>query len=144
MKLLVLGGTGFPGPCSTAAAAIRNASTARHWPASSSGVATARTTWPRSKATAAGTRCSHVRVFPDDVARSAGLLAGRVDHYQIGRTRVDRAVAAGLVHRPIDDTVRDTLAWWRAQPAERRAAPKSGLTPQREADVLVVWHARSA
>ncbi|MCD9005034.1 hypothetical protein LDO31_02045 [Luteimonas sp. XNQY3] len=29
-------------------------------------------------------------------------------------------------------------------PAERRAAAKSGLTPQREADVLAAWHARSA
>ncbi|VXB03564.1 Epimerase [Luteimonas sp. 9C] len=60
-----------------------------------------------------------------------------------GRTRVDRAITAGLTHRPIDDTVRDTLAWWRAQPAERRAALKSGLTPQREAEMLATWHARS-
>ncbi len=61
-----------------------------------------------------------------------------------GRTRVDRAVAAGLTHRPIDDTVRDTLTWWRAQPAERRAAPKSGLSPEREAAVLAAWHALSS
>lgn len=61
-----------------------------------------------------------------------------------GRTRVDRALAAGLVHRPIDDTVRDALTWWRAQPAERRAAPKSGLSPEREAAVLAAWHARSS
>lgn len=61
-----------------------------------------------------------------------------------GRTRVNRAIAAGLTHRPIDDTVRDTLAWWRAQPAERRAALKAGLTPQREAEVLAAWHVRSA
>lgn len=61
-----------------------------------------------------------------------------------GKTRVDRALAAGLVHRPIDGTVRDTLTWWRAQPAERRAAPKSGLSPEREAAVLTAWHARSS
>ena len=61
-----------------------------------------------------------------------------------GQTRVERAIAAGLTHRPIDDTVRDTLAWWRVQPAERRAALKSGLTPQREVEVLAAWHARSA
>jgi len=66
------------------------------------------------------------------------------DYAGFGRTRVDRAIAAGLTHRPIDDTVRDTLAWWRAQPAERRAVLKSGLTPQREAEVLAAWHARSA
>lgn len=64
------------------------------------------------------------------------------DYAGFGRTRVDRAVAAGLVYRPIDATVRDTLAWWRAQPAERRAAPKSGLAPARESELLAAWHAQ--
>ncbi|PBJ82532.1 epimerase [Lysobacteraceae bacterium NML93-0399] len=63
------------------------------------------------------------------------------DYAGFGQTRVDRALAAGLRHRPIDDTVRDTLAWWRALPGERRAAPKAGLTPAREAEVLAAWHA---
>lgn len=66
------------------------------------------------------------------------------DYAGFGRTRVARAVAAGLDHRPIDVTVRDTLAWWRAQPGERRAALKAGLTAKREADLLAAWHARLA
>lgn len=66
------------------------------------------------------------------------------DYAGFGRTRVARAVAAGLDHRPIDVTVRDTLAWWRAQPGERRAALKAGLTAKREADLLAAWHARIA
>ncbi|MDR7191622.1 NAD-dependent epimerase/dehydratase family protein [Luteimonas terrae] len=70
-------------------------------------------------------------------------IAPAGDYAGFGRTRVDRAMAAGLTYRPIDDTVRDTLVWWRDQPAERRAALKSGLTPQREAEVLAAWHARS-
>lgn len=61
-----------------------------------------------------------------------------------GRTRVDRALAAGLAHRPIHDTVRDTLTWWRAEAAERRAAPKLGLSPEREASLLAAWHARGS
>src|SRR5690606_36565217 len=66
------------------------------------------------------------------------------DYAGFGRTRVARAVAAGLDHRPIDVTVRDTLAWWRAQPGERRAALKAGLAAKREADLLAAWHARIA
>jgi 2'-hydroxyisoflavone reductase len=55
-----------------------------------------------------------------------------------------RAVAAGLACRPVADTARDTLAWWRAQPEERRARLKAGLTAAREAEVLAAWHARAA
>ena len=61
---------------------------------------------------------------------------------------VSRAVAAGLTFRPIDDTVRDTLAW-----AEQRDAPGSGtaamgsaagvgMAPEREAELLAEWHAQ--
>jgi 2'-hydroxyisoflavone reductase len=45
------------------------------------------------------------------------------------------AEAAGLVIRPLADTAAATLAWWRAQPAERHA--KSGwLTPEREREAI--------
>ena len=44
-----------------------------------------------------------------------------------------RAIAAGLAFRPIDDIVRDTLAWDREHPEVRSAA---ALTPEREADLL--------
>ena len=40
-------------------------------------------------------------------------------------------------------TVRDTLAWFDGLPAERRAAPLAGLTPEREKAVLAAWHARN-
>ena len=55
-----------------------------------------------------------------------------------------RAIERGLKYRPIADTARDTLAWWKTLPAERRDKPKVGLTPQREAEVLAAWKARSA
>jgi 2'-hydroxyisoflavone reductase len=56
---------------------------------------------------------------------------------------VSRALAAGLTFRPISETVRGTLDWWATEPQERRDKPmRSGLTPEREAEVLAAWHAR--
>lgn len=54
---------------------------------------------------------------------------------------VKRAMKAGLSIRPLDDTVRATLEWWNAEPAERREGPmRAGLTAEREAEVLKAWH----
>ncbi|GAB3200637.1 SDR family oxidoreductase [Nocardioides hungaricus] len=44
--------------------------------------------------------------------------------------------AAGLVTRPVADTARDTLAWVRAT----ADAPLSGMSREREAEVLTAWH----
>ena len=54
------------------------------------------------------------------------------------RMSSDRAVEEGLSVRPLRDTVRDTLAWSRAQGdnAERRA----GITRAREKELLRLWH----
>ncbi|MCC7010937.1 MAG: epimerase [Planctomycetes bacterium] len=54
-----------------------------------------------------------------------------------------KALAAGLRFRPLERTVRDTLDWWSTLPAERRAALKRGLTPERELELLAAWHARA-
>jgi 2'-hydroxyisoflavone reductase len=45
----------------------------------------------------------------------------------------DRARAAGLTFRPIADTIRDTLAWAKANP---RPFARTGLKPEREAELL--------
>jgi 2'-hydroxyisoflavone reductase len=60
-----------------------------------------------------------------------------------GMARVDsrRAIERGLAFRPVGETFRDTLAWWKAEPAERRAKPRAGLSPEREAEVLALWRA---
>ncbi len=56
---------------------------------------------------------------------------------------VMKAVKAGLTFRPISETVRGTLDWWATLPQDRRDKPlRSGLTPEREAEVLAAWHAR--
>jgi 2'-hydroxyisoflavone reductase len=64
------------------------------------------------------------------------------DEAGAGRLSNAKALAAGLSYRPLAQTVRDTLAYWESLPAERRAAPRAGLSPAREAEVLAAWHAR--
>ncbi len=48
------------------------------------------------------------------------------------------ALAAGLESRPVDATTRDTRAWLDADPAARI----TGITIEREADLLARWRAR--
>ncbi len=47
-----------------------------------------------------------------------------------------RAVKAGMTFRPIETTIRDTLAWFGTLPEERRSKLRAGLTPEKEAEVL--------
>lgn len=58
------------------------------------------------------------------------------------RIAVGKAIAAGLKFRPIEDTARDTLAWWRTLPAERQAKLKAGISAEREAAALAALKAR--
>lgn len=51
---------------------------------------------------------------------------------------VTPSLAAGLRPRPVADTARDTLAWVRAEPD----AAVSGITREREAELLAAWHAK--
>jgi 2'-hydroxyisoflavone reductase len=46
------------------------------------------------------------------------------------------ARAAGLADRALEDTAAATLAWWRAQPEERRARAQGWPTPEQERAVL--------
>ncbi|HEV2842894.1 MAG TPA: NAD-dependent epimerase/dehydratase family protein [Chthoniobacterales bacterium] len=62
----------------------------------------------------------------------------------MGRISIQRALAKGLTFRPLPETARDTLAWFKSQPAERQAKLKAGLSPEREAEVLAAWHKRAA
>lgn len=54
---------------------------------------------------------------------------------------VSRAVAAGLTFRPIRETVRGTLDWWENVSPERKDKPmRSGITDEREKELLAKWH----
>ena len=50
-----------------------------------------------------------------------------------------RAVREGLTYRPLDETVRATLDFTRAKGLDRKL--KSGLSSERESDLLRRWHA---
>lgn len=51
-----------------------------------------------------------------------------------------KALNAGLDIRPTRETARDTIAWWQTLPADRTATLRAGLSPQRETDILELWH----
>ena len=46
-----------------------------------------------------------------------------------------RAEAKGLKYRPLETTIRETLAWQKTRPADKQKL-RSGLTPEREAELL--------
>jgi len=59
---------------------------------------------------------------------------------------VAKAVAAGLSFRPLEETVRDTLAWARETGAElvtENQYGTAGLDPAREAELLEAWRRHS-
>jgi 2'-hydroxyisoflavone reductase len=60
------------------------------------------------------------------------------------RVSVKRAVDQGLTYRPLATTVHDLLAWWDKLPAERRAKPNSGITRERQNELLKLWRAKKA
>jgi 2'-hydroxyisoflavone reductase len=57
------------------------------------------------------------------------------------RRSIARALKAGLTFRPLPATAGDTLAWFKALPAERQMKLRSGLTPERETALLAEWKA---
>ena len=61
------------------------------------------------------------------------------DELGLARTKIDRALAKGLTFRPLGETARDTLAWFKSLPQERQSKLRAGLTPEREAEVLAAW-----
>ena len=90
---------------------------------------------------------------PVDFLKTQGLIAAELvptpalplwdpptgEKMGIGLLRCDRALAKGLKLRPMEDTIRDTLEWQRSRPAADQAL-KSGLKPEREAELLKLLH----
>ena len=71
-------------------------------------------------------------------------VPGEGDSIGFARRAIGHALRAGLTFRPLATTAVDTLAWFREQPAARQARPKTGLTPEREAEVLARWKANAS
>ena len=55
-----------------------------------------------------------------------------------------KAVAAGLRFRPLAETTRDTLAWWKTLPPERQSKLRAGIAAEREVEVLAALKAAPA
>jgi 2'-hydroxyisoflavone reductase len=55
-----------------------------------------------------------------------------------------RALSEGLTFRPVLSTAKETLAWWKTLPDERRARLKAGLTPERETAALRAFREKKA
>jgi len=49
-------------------------------------------------------------------------------------------MAAGLKFRPVAESVRDTMTWFRSLPAERQAKLVGGLPAAKEKELLAAWH----
>ena len=63
-------------------------------------------------------------------------LPAQGDYAGFSRRSNAKATAAGLTYRPLADTVTATLEWFSAQPAERQAQLRAGLTAERETALL--------
>jgi 2'-hydroxyisoflavone reductase len=63
------------------------------------------------------------------------------DYAGASLTVITNAARTGLEYRPLQETVHDTLAWFRTLPEDRQAKLKAGLDPKKEADTLAAWHA---
>ncbi|MDX1992290.1 MAG: NAD-dependent epimerase/dehydratase family protein [bacterium] len=60
----------------------------------------------------------------------------------MSRIQIGKALADGLTFRPLEDTVRDTLAWFDSERG-RDGELKYGIKPDREAEVLAAWRERA-
>lgn len=69
-------------------------------------------------------------------------VPGSGEFMGLAQVNCEKAIAAGLAFRPLADTARDTLAWWKTLPAERREEPRAGCPPELETKVLTAWNAR--
>jgi 2'-hydroxyisoflavone reductase len=66
------------------------------------------------------------------------------ENSQLSMVDGSRAAAAGLRNRPTRETARDTVAWWKLLSAERTATTRAGLNPEKEAELLSLWHDQQA
>ena len=73
----------------------------------------------------------------------------------LARANISRALGKDLTFRPLAETARDTLAWFKSQPQDRQPRNnrgsrnfseshlRAGLTSGREAEVLAAWHKKN-
>ena len=62
----------------------------------------------------------------------------------LARAKIERALSKGLTFRPLAETARDTLAWFKSLSQGRQSKLRAGLTPEREMEVLNAWYKENA
>lgn len=69
-------------------------------------------------------------------------VPGKGEDAGFSRVNRSKAIAKGLTFRPLADTAKTTLDWFKSLPAERQAKLVFGIDPKRETEVLAAWHAK--
>jgi 2'-hydroxyisoflavone reductase len=75
---------------------------------------------------------SDMPVWMPPTGRTAGFMA----------VNCNKAFAAGLTVRPLADTAKHTLDWYKTRPAAEQEKARAGLAPEKEKAVLAAWHAK--
>jgi len=89
----------------------------------------------------------HDFIGAENVAADGGLpiwAAPAGEDAQLAKVDGRRAAAAGLRNRPTRETARDTISWWKTLPEDRTAKIRSGLSADREAELLALWGEQNA
>ena len=55
-----------------------------------------------------------------------------------------RAAAKGLRTRPVRETARDLISWWKTQPEQRTQKVRAGPSAEREVELLSLWHEQNS
>jgi 2'-hydroxyisoflavone reductase len=64
------------------------------------------------------------------------------DNWAFLGVSIERALGAGLTHRPLALTARDTINWFKNERPKDRPQ-RAGLKPEKEQQVLRAWHERT-
>ena len=75
---------------------------------------------------------SDMPVWMPPFGRTAGFMA----------VNCNKAFAAGLTVRPLAETAKHTLDWYKTRPAAEQEKLRAGLAPEKEKTVLTAWHAK--
>lgn len=66
------------------------------------------------------------------------------DYTGLWQVNAELAASMGLKARPLSESIRDIWAWWKTLPEERTLKLKTGISLERQADILASWHKSTA
>lgn len=78
-----------------------------------------------------------------NLGESGGLplwVGSNKDYAGVWKVNAGLAASKGLKARPLSESIKDTWAWWSELPDERTAKLKTGISPERQSEILAAWH----